>query len=129
MVEKSVSTPLVGILWNYYPFDLLTPWTLRYPINLFFFPFWLLSFPFSITWNSLFENTSILLWILDCFAFVAICITMFFQLFLIFLLPYLYLTSVPDLFLITIVISILAVISDGTFVFEPKATMTNDPPK
>ena len=40
----------VGIIWNYWPFYYFTN-ILNIPLNIFFFPIWVMQFPFEVTWN------------------------------------------------------------------------------
>ena len=78
--------PMVEIIWNFWPFNLIT-WPYAWFLNILILPIWLLSLPLQTTWNFI-PNTITFLAAIPIvfvtafafFAFMAILALLFFVL-------------------------------------------------
>ena len=88
------------MVWNFWPFDLHVWWPLKFSMNLFLFPFWFPTIPFYETWNVLPTLGGMVFWV-----FLIITLPLTFILFLfsgafLVIQSWLYLSSLPDIFVI-----------------------------
>ena len=110
------------MLWNFFPFDLILWWPLKFLLNVIVFPLWIISFPFYEAWNLLPNSAGMLLWLVCTILFwpVLIFFIAFLSIFLTF--TYFFTTSLPDLFVIVTTtvtsVGIIAGLTGGTFNFD-----------
>ena len=109
--------PNVSIIWNFWPLSLLLWFVARAPLNIAFLPLWIISVPFYEVWNFIPDTLSLAAYFGCLVALPTLFVLLLVEIFLLFFIPYVYLTALPDAFPVLVICSTIAVLTGGSFDF------------
>ena len=109
--------PNVSIIWNFWPLSLVLWFVARAPLNFFLLPLWIISVPFYELWNFVPDSLSLAAYLGCLVALPTLFVSLLVEIFLLFFLPYVYLTALPDAFPVLGIFTSLAVLTGGSFDF------------